>query len=41
MWRAKYQDWLFTESNASRQGKTEKVTKTVQTPKYEWNVFIK
>ena len=41
MWGAKYQDWLFTVSNASRQGQTEKITKTVQTSKYEWNVFIK
>ena len=40
MWRAKYQDWLFTVSCVSRQGKTEnKVTKTVQTSKYGWNVL--
>ena len=41
MWGAKYQDWLFAVSNASRQGQTEKIMKTVQTSKYEWNVFIK
>ena len=41
MWGAKYQDWLFAVSNASRQGQTEKITKTVQTSKYEWIVFIK